>query len=148
MRGAPRRGLWRLIVRIRSRTSFGIAGRSCFPRRIFQVQNRRKPLRCHPTNCGRLQQTCLACGSATIAAIDKDRWEIELFFKALNQNLTLKTFVSTSENALRIQVWTALIAILLLKWLHYLSKAKWSLRIWLRCCAKPVYLSCLERLAG
>jgi hypothetical protein len=66
-------------------------------------------------------------GSTTIAAIYKDRWEIELFFKALKQNLKVKTFVGTSENALRIQIWTALIAILLLKWLHHLSKAKWSL---------------------
>jgi Transposase DDE domain len=69
----------------------------------------------------------LAFGSTTIAAIYKDRWEIELFFKALKQNLKVKTFVGTSENALRIQIWTALIAILLLKWLHHLSKAKWSL---------------------
>lgn len=66
-------------------------------------------------------------GSTTIAAIYKDRWEIELFFKALKQNLKLKSFVGTSENALRIQIWTSLIAILLLKWLHHLSKAKWSL---------------------
>ena len=48
-------------------------------------------------------------------------------FKALKQNLTVKTFVGTSENALRIQIWTALIALLLLKWLHHLSKAAWSL---------------------
>jgi hypothetical protein len=66
-------------------------------------------------------------GATTIAAIYKDRWEIELFFKALKQNLKVKSFVGTSENALRIQIWTALIAILLLKWLHHLSKAKWSL---------------------
>jgi hypothetical protein len=66
-------------------------------------------------------------GATTIAAIYKDRWEIELFFKALKQNLKVKTFVGTSENALCIQIWTALIAILLLKWLHHLSKAKWSL---------------------
>jgi len=66
-------------------------------------------------------------GATTIAAIYKDRWEIELFFKALKQNLKVKTFVGTSENALRIQIWTALIAILLLKWLHHLSKARWSL---------------------
>ena len=66
-------------------------------------------------------------GSTTIAAIYKDRWEIELFFKALKQNLKVKSFVGTSENALRIQIWTALIAILLLKWMHHLSKAKWSL---------------------
>lgn len=66
-------------------------------------------------------------GSTTIAAIYKDRWEIELFFKALKQNLKVKSFVGTSRNALLIQIWTALIAMLLLKWLHHLSKAKWSL---------------------
>jgi len=69
----------------------------------------------------------LAFGATTIAAIYKDRWEIELFFKALKQNLKVKSFVGTSENALRIQIWTALLAILLLKWLHHLSKARWSL---------------------
>lgn len=66
-------------------------------------------------------------GPTTIAAIYKDRWEIELFFKALKQNLKVKTFVGTSKNALLIQIWTALIAMLLLKWLHHLSKAGWSL---------------------
>jgi hypothetical protein len=69
----------------------------------------------------------LEFGSTTVAAIYKERWKIELFFKALKQNLTVKTFVGTSENALRIQIWTALIALLLLKWLHHLSKANWSL---------------------
>ncbi len=66
-------------------------------------------------------------GSTTIARIYKDRWQIEVFFKALKQTLKIKTFVGTTENALRIQIWTALIAILLLKWLHHLSKARWSL---------------------
>ena len=66
-------------------------------------------------------------GATTIAAIYKERWEIELFFKALKQNLKIKSFVGTSENALRIQIWTALMALLLLKWLHHLSKARWSL---------------------
>jgi len=69
----------------------------------------------------------LKFGPTTIAAIYKERWKIELFFKALKQNLTVKTFVGASENALRIQIWTALIALLLLKWLHHLSKANWSL---------------------
>jgi len=69
----------------------------------------------------------LEFGATTIAAIYKERWQLELFFKALKQNLTVKTFVGTSENALRIQIWTALIALLLLKWLHHLSKANWSL---------------------
>jgi len=66
-------------------------------------------------------------GATTIAHIYKDRWEIELFFKALKQNLKIKSFVGTSENALRIQIWTALLAMLLLKWLHHLSQAHWSL---------------------
>ena len=66
-------------------------------------------------------------GATTIAHIYKDRWEIELFFKALKQNLKIKSFVGTSENALHIQIWTALLAMLLLKWLHHLSQAHWSL---------------------
>jgi len=68
----------------------------------------------------------LEFGATTIAAIYKDRWEIELFFKAIKQNLKIKTFVGTSENALRIQIWTALIALLLLRWLSHLSHASWS----------------------
>ena len=66
-------------------------------------------------------------GATTISAIYRDRWKIELFFKALKQNLKVKTFVGTTENALRIQIWTALLAILILKWLHHLSRAGWSL---------------------
>lgn len=65
-------------------------------------------------------------GPTTIADIYKDRWKIEVFFKALKQNLKIKSFVGTSPNAIYIQIWTALIAMLLLKWLHHLSKAKWS----------------------
>ncbi len=65
-------------------------------------------------------------GATTISAIYRDRWQIELFFKALKQNLKVKTFIGTTENALRIQIWTALIALLLLRWLHHLSKARWS----------------------
>ena len=66
-------------------------------------------------------------GATTISAIYRDRWQIELFFKTLKQNLKIRTFVGTSENALRIQIWTALIALLLLRWLHHLSRARWSL---------------------
>ena len=68
----------------------------------------------------------LEFGATTIAGIYKDRWQIELFFKALKQNLRIKTFIGTTENALRIQIWTALLALVLLKWLHYLSQGSWS----------------------
>jgi hypothetical protein len=44
----------------------------------------------------------LTFGATTIAAIYKDRWQIELFFKALKQHLKIKTFVGTSANALKV----------------------------------------------
>jgi hypothetical protein len=65
--------------------------------------------------------------ASTIAAIYKQRWQIELFFKALKQNFKIKTFVGTSANAVRTQIWTALIAILLLKYLQMRSRFSWSL---------------------
>ena len=68
----------------------------------------------------------LEFGATTISAVYKDRWKIEIFFKALKQNLKIKTFIGTTENALRIQIWTALLALVLLKWLHYRSRASWS----------------------
>jgi hypothetical protein len=66
-------------------------------------------------------------GATTIAAIYKDRWQVELFFKALKQTLKVKTFVGTSANAVRTQVWTALIAMLVLKYLQLKSSFSWSL---------------------
>jgi len=66
-------------------------------------------------------------GALTIAAIYKDRWAIESFFKALKQYLKIKTFVGTSPNAVKTQIWTALISILLLKYLQLKSTMGWSL---------------------
>jgi len=66
-------------------------------------------------------------GATTISSIYKDRWQIELFFKAIKQNLRIKTFVGTNENALHIQIWTALIAMLLIKFLQLKSTFQWSL---------------------
>ena len=57
----------------------------------------------------------------------KDRWQVGLFFKALKQNLRGKTFVGTSSNAVRRQVWTALIAMLLLRYWQLRAKFSWSL---------------------
>jgi len=56
-----------------------------------------------------------------------DRWQIELFFKALKQNLKIKTFVGTSANAVKTQIWTALISMLLLRYLQLSSRFGWSL---------------------
>lgn len=64
---------------------------------------------------------------STISTIYKERWQIELFFKALKQNMKVKTFVGTSQNAVKIQIWTALISALLLKFMKLKSTFKWSL---------------------
>jgi hypothetical protein len=56
-----------------------------------------------------------------------ERWQIELFFKAIKQNLKIKTIVGTSTNGVRIQIWTALIAIVLFKLLQMRSKLGWAL---------------------
>jgi len=63
----------------------------------------------------------------TIAQIYKERWQIELFFKAIKQQLKVKSFVGTSKNALLSQLWVALIAYLLLAYLKFKSKFAWSL---------------------
>lgn len=69
----------------------------------------------------------LELGATTISRIYKDRWQIELFFKALKQNLKIKTFIGTSANAIQIQLWTALIAMLLVRYLKLASACAPSL---------------------
>jgi hypothetical protein len=69
----------------------------------------------------------LKLGASTIASIYRDRWQIEVFFKELKQNLKVKTFVGTKPNALKTQIWTALIAMLILKFLQLKSELGWSL---------------------
>jgi hypothetical protein len=69
----------------------------------------------------------LVWSAATIAALYKQRWQIEIFFRALKQSLRVKTFVGTSANALKIQIWTALIAMLLIKYLQLKATFGWSL---------------------
>lgn len=69
----------------------------------------------------------LKLAASTIAAIYRDRWEIELFFKVLKQHLKIKTFVGTTLNAVKIQIWTALITILLIKYMQFKSKCTFPL---------------------
>lgn len=69
----------------------------------------------------------LGFGATTIAAIYKDRWQVELFFKALKQSLKVKTFVGTTANAVKTQIWTALIAMLVVKYLQLQASFGWSL---------------------
>jgi hypothetical protein len=61
-------------------------------------------------------------GPTTMGQIYRDRWQIECFFKVLKQHLRIKSFVGTSPNALQTQIWTALIAVLLLRYLQFRSQ--------------------------
>ena len=63
----------------------------------------------------------------TISELYKSRWQIEIFFREIKQNLHIKSFVGTTENAVMIQIWTALITILILKALKAMAKYKWHL---------------------
>lgn len=62
----------------------------------------------------------------TIADVYKDRWQVELFFKAIKQNLKIHAFVGNSRNAVLTQIWIALCTFLLLSYLKFLSKTGWS----------------------
>ena len=68
----------------------------------------------------------------TIADIYKSRWQIELFFKCIKQNLKIKSFVGTSKNAVLTQIWVAMCAYLLLAWITFSSRIDRSLQQMIR----------------
>lgn len=63
----------------------------------------------------------------TIGELYKSRWNVEIFFRDIKQLLHIKSFIGTSQNAVMIQIWTALITILLLKSLKAMAKFNWHL---------------------
>lgn len=63
----------------------------------------------------------------TITELYKARWEVEIFFRDIKQQLHIKSFIGTSQNAVMIQIWTALITILILKALKTQAKHTWYL---------------------
>jgi hypothetical protein len=101
-------------------TAHGKAGKDIFLRRIvvFDEANHRELV---------LLTNHLEFAASTIADIYRERWQIELFFKALKQSCKIKTFVGTSANAVKTQVWTALIAMLLLRYLQLKARFGWHL---------------------
>lgn len=70
--------------------------------------------------------------ASTIAAIYKDRWQVELFFKAIKQNLKIKTFLGQSRNAVLTQIWVAMIAYLLAAFARHSAKEGWTVQRILR----------------
>lgn len=63
----------------------------------------------------------------TISELYKSRWQIEIFFREIKQLLHIKSFIGTSHKAVMIQIWSALISILILKYLKALGKYDWYL---------------------
>ncbi len=63
----------------------------------------------------------------TIGELYKSRWNVEIFFRDIKQLLHIKSFIGTSQNAVMIQIWTALITILILKALKAMAKFSWHL---------------------
>jgi hypothetical protein len=70
-------------------------------------------------------QTCWTAN--TIRELYKARWQVEIFFREIKQLLHIKSFIGTSQNAVMIQIWTALITILILKALKAMAKFNWHL---------------------
>jgi hypothetical protein len=63
----------------------------------------------------------------TISELYKARWDVEIFFREIKQLLHIKSFIGTSENAVMIQIWSALITILVLKAMRAMAKYNWYL---------------------
>lgn len=76
-----------------------------------------------------LLTSLLKFGPTTISNLYRARWRIEEFFRQIKQNLRIRTFVGTSLNAFKIQIWTAMIALLILSWLRYRSRSGWSFSV-------------------
>jgi len=65
--------------------------------------------------------------ASMVAELYKQRWQIEIFFKELKSHLKIKSFIGTNENAMFIQIWTALITLLILKHLKAIAKYPWAM---------------------
>ena len=85
----------------------------------------------------------LTLAASTIAAIYKDRWQVELFFKAIKQSLQIKAFVGLSKNAILTQIWIAMITYLLLAFARHSAKKGWTVQRILR----VIQLNLFERKA-
>jgi hypothetical protein len=73
-----------------------------------------------------------ALSARTIADIYKDRWQVELFFKAIKQNLKIKAFVGRSKNAILTQIWIAMITYLLVSFARHSARSGWTVQRILR----------------
>lgn len=69
-----------------------------------------------------------ALSARTIAEIYKERWQIEIFFRLIKQNLKIKRFIGTSEHVVLSQIYVAMIMYLLVAFVKFTSKTGWSIQ--------------------
>jgi len=115
---------------------------SAHARKLGAPKLRRSGYRCPET--GKFYQFLtihFELSAATIAAIYKDRWQVELFCKAIKQSLRVKAFVGASRNAVLTQLWIAMITYLLVAFARYSARAGWTVqRMW-----RVIQLNLVER---
>ncbi len=135
------------VTRLRSNTVYKVLERSCFTKstgvssdQIIQLNSkyadkvgvpRLRRVAYRDEKTGQRYEFLtnnFTLAAATIAAIYKDRWQVELFFKAIKQNLKIKAFVGNSRNAVLTQIWIAMCAYLLLAHLKFSCKLGWSVQ--------------------
>jgi Transposase DDE domain/Domain of unknown function (DUF4372) len=104
------------LIRLKSRR-----GRKKYPQSLRLVT-----IQIEGDQCLKFLTNHMTLSASTIADVYKDRWQIEVFFKLIKQNLRIKSFIGSSANAVWTQIWTAMIAMLLIKFLQLKSKADWS----------------------
>lgn len=136
-------GVW-FITRVRADMQYEVLQSQCIPQaggviadEVIRIQGRRRSKR-YPAalrvvtiekpDGERLQflTNNMTLAATTVATAYQDRWEIESFFKVLKQNLRIKSFLSTSPNSVWTQIWTAVIAMLLVRYLQMKSRFNWS----------------------
>lgn len=74
-----------------------------------------------------------------IAQLYRYRWKIELFFKKLKQNFPLEYFVGDNQNAIEIQIWCALIALLLITVIHHQYKSRLAFSVMVAICRQHLF---------
>ena len=81
-------------------------------------------------------------GPETVAVVYKDRWQIEIFFKMIKQNLKIKSFPGTSRNTILSQICVAMIAYLLLAYKKFISTYKWTINTWIKILTTLLFSRC------
>ena len=76
--------------------------------------------------------THFGLSAKTVADIYKARWDVELFFKWIKQNLRIRSFVGTSRNAVMTQIWIAMCVCLMLAYIRFANRLAWGMQVILR----------------